>query len=180
MRKTLLAGTGGCLAAAGYVWSEYREWSRRVEDSEVVEARLPTLEVAQSTKVVKVDKLMTRSEVTRLEEWARQNQRQFGSAGRTAQNGAAAYKTGAWETMYLHTNGLFRRDFPDLLERIRLAAVNADSSTGNPLLSENGGSIPSHTLQPRCVELHVVKDGGGLPYPRHHDAGSVRHATIAS
>ena len=69
--------------------------------------------------------------------------------------------------------GAFAAAFPEALAALRAAAVAADAESGAPLLDAAGGPIRAADLRARTVEHHLVRPGGSLPYPEHHDEGSV-------
>ena len=96
---------GGAVAAAAAAYT-YREWVEFVDlrdDAAAAERDLPPVGVAQRSRVVPVPGALAAADVDRIVAWHDANERSLGSAGRTAGNGSAAYKTGAWETTFLHT-----------------------------------------------------------------------------
>ena len=172
LRRGAAAGAA-LVAAAAYTGNEYREWLALRDDAVVAEKDLPPTRVAQRSRVVSAPGALSAAALAKIEAWHRDHERSLGSTGRTESNGSAAFKTGAWETSFLHTGGLFHRDCSDVLETLKAAVLRADAATQQPLLAQNGGPIDAGELQPRTIERHTVRPGGSLPYPEHHDAGSV-------
>lgn len=162
--RRLAGGGAAAAAAAAYTWNEYVEWAALRDDAAEAERHLPPTWVAQRSKVVPVPSALSPADIDRLLAWHDANERRFGSSGRTEGNGSAAYKTGAWETSFLHTDGAFAEALPDVLDRLRRHAVAADARSGSPLLDAHGGPIAAADLRPRTVEHHVVRPGGSLPY----------------
>ncbi|KAH8098908.1 hypothetical protein JL720_1878 [Aureococcus anophagefferens] len=151
LRRGAAAGAA-LVAAAAYTGNEYREWLALRDDAVVAEKDLPPTRVAQRSRVVSAPGALSAAALAKIEAWHRDHERSLGSTGRTESNGSAAFKTGAWETT---------------------AVLRADAATQQPLLAQNGGPIDAGELQPRTIERHTVRPGGSLPYPEHHDAGSV-------
>ena len=172
LRRTAGAGLA-CVASAAYVVSEYRDWAALFEDARVAERDLPSTAVAQRSRVVAVPGALSPEDIAGVEAFHGRHGRSLGTSGRTEGNGSAAFKTGRWETSFLHTSGLARKEIGATLEALKAHVVAADALSGAPLLAANGGPIPAEALVPRTVERHVVLPGGSLNYPTHHDAGSV-------
>lgn len=77
---------------------------------------------------------------------------------------------GPWRTTYLHTDGVFRGQFPKLLSRCRDAMKVADAT------SEGWGVLddrPADALGIRTAEFHEYGVGGKLSDAGHYDAGSL-------
>ncbi len=166
-QRPLLGLAGGVVAASSYVASQWREFQQLVADG-AVEDKLPLTPEAQATRVVRLRGLLDDDEVRSLIELRARWSGALGSAGRTAENQAAAYRTGSWETSYLSTDGHFRRELPAIREKLMLAAEEANRKEGWGLLER-----ATSPVRPRCVELHSVERRGSLPWPWHHDAGSL-------
>lgn len=72
-----------------------------------------------------------------------------------------------WETSYLHTDGTFAAELPELRAKLIAAATAVDEQHWGLL---RGATRP---VAPRCVEYHIVSASGSLPFEGHHDAGSM-------
>mmetsp|Transcript_16108 Transcript_16108/g.24186 ORF Transcript_16108/g.24186 Transcript_16108/m.24186 type:complete len:282 (-) Transcript_16108:255-1100(-) len=175
MNSSHLLRCGVSATAFGlYLFHEYQDYTRQIDVPDNALKYLPTVETAQKhSKVVLIPKLLSAEEIGSILDWHETASRSLGSAGRTAMNGAAPLRQGAWETSYLSTNDSFRKKFPHTYQKLRDAVLQADSQTDMPLLCQNNGPIQASELQPRCIELHTVQTGGSLPYKFHHDHGSV-------
>lgn len=167
LRRLATASGVGC-ASAAYVYSQWLDFNESVESSAVAEEHLPLSAESQRTRVVRVPQLLNAAEIQAVHDVAARLKPLIGSAGRTAHNQAAAYRNGAWETMYLSTDGLLAKEMPWLQERIRATAAKVDQQQGWKLLDR--ATTPVNT---RCVEYHTVDAGGSLPYPTHYDHGSL-------
>lgn len=75
---------------------------------------------------------------------------------------------GQWSTTYLHTDGLFRREKYDILDKIKSLAMEADAAQNWNLL----GSDPNG-FTVRVIECHTVTKGGSLIDAHHCDRGSL-------
>ena len=155
-------------AAAALVYQQHREFEEITSDCAISEAHLPLSSEAQPTKVIRVPKLLSPSEVDAVHALAEELLPKVGSAGRTDANQAAAYRKGSWETCYLSTDGHFAQRMPWLRQRLVDACEEANRAHGWRMLER--ATTP---VAPRCVEYHTVEPGGSLPYPHHHDAGSL-------
>ena len=163
--RRLLLPAAGMGAAALYVRSEYRDFLA-VQDDGDCEKSIPTTAEAQLTRVVRLPKLFTAEEVDQIHALHSAVASQVGTSGRTASNQAASYHTGVWEVAYLSTDSQFRSKLPGLLEKLVKAATEVDA--------EHWGLLRGRAhVRPRCIEYHVVGPKGSLPYPYHHDIGSL-------
>ena len=145
-------------------WQEYVELTESSAESEL---HLPTTDVAQKTRVVHLPKLLSAEEVEQVHTLHQHLKPLVGSAGRRADNQAAAYRSGAWETDYLSTDGHFARCAPQLREKLLAAALKVDKEHWQLVQTATG------SVAPRCVEYHTVEPGGSLNFPTHHDGGSL-------
>eukprot|EP00310_Coccolithus_braarudii_P022591 CAMPEP_0183340204 /NCGR_PEP_ID=MMETSP0164_2-20130417/6838_1 /TAXON_ID=221442 /ORGANISM="Coccolithus pelagicus ssp braarudi, Strain PLY182g" /LENGTH=239 /DNA_ID=CAMNT_0025510305 /DNA_START=137 /DNA_END=853 /DNA_ORIENTATION=- len=156
----------GVAATSAYVDASYQEFEELTVDAEV-ERRLPNTEQAQRTSVVRLPCLLDAHEIAQVHALQAEAGSLMGSAGRTSANQAAAYRAGAWETKYLSTDGIFGERVPQLRAKLIRAVLDVDAERFSLCAGAN------HTVLPRCVEYHQVEPGGSLPYPHHHDSGSV-------
>ena len=78
---------------------------------------------------------------------------------------------GRWETQYLHTNNQFQRECPGVFAKIVRGMRAAEAA--EPTMQRMVTSLPEADVGCRCIEYHEVREGGGLPDPRHHDIGSL-------
>ena len=163
--RRLLVPAVGMSASALYVRSEYRDFLA-VQDDGDCEKTIPPTDEAQLTRVVRLPKLFSKEEVDQIHALHQAVASQVGTSGRTASNQAASYHTGVWEVAYLNTDSHFRSTLPALLEKLVQAASQVDD--------EHWGLLHGREhVRPRCIEYHVVGPNGSLPYPHHHDLGSL-------
>ncbi len=165
MRSALAAASAAGVALAASVSSSYAEF-RELEQDRAVEAKLPSVADAQKTRVVRLRRLLSHRTIDELHAFRDSVHPRLGSAGRTSDNMAAAYRAGAWEVDYLNTDGALRSGAPELRRRLVDAVMAADAE-------HFGGMLDGIGANPRCVEYHVVEPGGSLPYVHHHDGGSL-------
>lgn len=126
---------------------------------------LPSVETARGMAPVLLKQLLTDDEIALV----RSVSEKCVSAehAKHASNGAPS---SSWRTRYLHAGGAFRREAPELLDKLINAAVAADARPGGWGLIRNGAAA---SLRPRVIEHHLVGPGGALPDPTHFDGGSV-------
>ena len=167
MRSIFGAAAAASATAAAVVAYQYKEYTEAIAASAHAEMHLPLSDEAQKTNVVRVPSFLTAAEVDDLHALAEELKPQLGSAGRGSNNQAAAYRNGAWETMYMSTDGHFAKERPALRKRLMDLAREVDAKHWNVM---NRATRP---VVPRCVEYHTVEPGGSLPYPTHYDAGSL-------
>lgn len=148
---------GGAVAAAAAAYT-YREWVEFVDlrdDAAAAERDLPPVGVAQRSRVVPVPGALAAADVDRIVAWHDANERSLGSAGRTAGNGSAAYKTGAWETTFLHT-----RAPPASLPEGREAAGHSTPIRASPAGERRRRSLPS--TERRAARARYIRGGLSL------------------
>ena len=164
--RRLLLPAAGMGAAVLYVQSEYRDFLAVQEDGDC-ETSLPSTTEAQLTRVVRLPKFFSKEEVDQIHALHQDVGSRVGTSGRTASNQAASYHTGVWEVAYLSTDSHFRDKLPGLREKLVQAATQVDDD-------EHWGLLRGREhVRPRCIEYHVVGPNGSLPYPHHHDIGSL-------
>ena len=122
---------------------------------------------AQHTHVVRLPKFLSAAEITSVHDAYERLKPELGTAGRTGANQSAAFRQGKWETSYLSTDGAFERELPALRERLIRAMHEVDAANWQVMRRA------TEQISPRCVEYHVVEPGGSLPFPHHHDGGSL-------
>jgi len=168
MRRTVAraaaAGVAGCSAIVGKSYLDFKAMAA----DHTVEERLPLTAEAQRSRVVRLPKLLSDEEIEKVHRLQREHRHELGTAGRTSDNQAAAFRTGAWETSYLSTGGCFGREAPELRQKLIAALTAVSEAQGWRWLRES-----SHKVNVRCVEYHVVEPGGSLNFPNHYDAGSL-------
>eukprot|EP00930_Biecheleria_cincta_P032871 TRINITY_DN22776_c0_g2_i1.p1 TRINITY_DN22776_c0_g2~~TRINITY_DN22776_c0_g2_i1.p1 ORF type:complete len:488 (+),score=34.47 TRINITY_DN22776_c0_g2_i1:141-1604(+) len=79
---------------------------------------------------------------------------------------------GPWSTWYLHTGGWLQATFPALCTRLAQAVAAADNEHWGLLANAPCAKTLGQPVV-RTAELHTVEGGGGLPFPDHHDYGSM-------
>ena len=144
------------------------------------ESRLPLLESSQTSKVIRVEKFLSREEIKQILEYAEANKNEFGRRKRDAK-GVIKYKDDyTWETLFLHSDGKFQSQFPLILERIKNLIAKVDTSYKWNLLippstsaSSNIINSSSIIINTRTIEIHEVLPNGGLPDRKHFDGGSL-------
>jgi len=90
------------------------------------------------------------------------------AGGAVEDRSAWGQPAGTWRVAYLNEGGVFERRLPQLYSKIRAAAQR--------VATEQGWGVLSATSPPvnfRCVEYHVMREGGGLLSRRHRDEGSL-------
>jgi hypothetical protein len=173
-RRAAVAAAGASLAGGvGF----HNWWQRQLLEKQqdaAVEARLPSMDEAQRTSVIRLPRLLTDDDIYSVRRLQETLAYQMGTATARKQS-AAAYKTGAaiepdlnqgWNITYLNTGGAFSRELPHIRQKILDAATRADGELG----------VLQHTtypVVPRCVEYHRVVPPGSLPQLHHNDEGSV-------
>ena len=168
MLRRLLPGTAlAGVATAALVRRQYLDFLSMTTGSATAEEHLPLSDEAQPTHVVHIRQFLSDFEIDALHEKHAHLKPKLGSAGRNANNQAAAYRNGAWETSYLSTDGLFAKTMPDLRQRLISLARDVDAQHWKIL------DRATDPIRPRCVEYHTVEPGGSLPFVHHYDAGSL-------
>ena len=168
MLRKLLPGTAlAGVATAALVRQQYLEWESMTLGSASAEEHLPLSAEAQPTHVVHVRRFLSDVEIEAGHAKHSELKPQLGSAGRNANNQAASYRNGAWETSYLSTDGLFAKTMPELRQRLISLAQTVDAQNWKLL------DRATDPILPRCVEYHTVEPGGSLPFVHHYDAGSL-------
>ena len=118
---------------------------------------------AQATRVASLPALLSPADISRVHECAASS---ASSAGKDLSK-----HDGRWDTLYLHTGGHFQRECPDILAKIVEGMQRAERA--EPSMRQLLTSLPVEDVGCRCIEYHEVREGGGLPDPRHHDIGSL-------
>eukprot|EP00405_Crypthecodinium_cohnii_P012504 CAMPEP_0206435762 /NCGR_PEP_ID=MMETSP0324_2-20121206/10074_1 /ASSEMBLY_ACC=CAM_ASM_000836 /TAXON_ID=2866 /ORGANISM="Crypthecodinium cohnii, Strain Seligo" /LENGTH=701 /DNA_ID=CAMNT_0053902785 /DNA_START=18 /DNA_END=2123 /DNA_ORIENTATION=- len=122
---------------------------------------LPSPEAAQKTEPYFIPKLFSDEEIDLVkslsEELASKEHRKHAGSSQ-------------WRTRYLHAAGFFKERAPELMEKLKKAALEADLRDGGFGFCK---TAPDVQLLPRVVEHHLVEPGGGLPDPTHFDGGSL-------
>ncbi len=118
---------------------------------------------AQQSRVVTIKELLSPAEVAKVRAVASQFAE---TAGRDISK-----SDGRWETLYLHTDGYFRRACPEILEKITAAVARAESA--EPSMKKLLTSRQPGEVGVRCIEYHEVRPGGSLPDLKHYDIGSL-------
>jgi len=157
-------------ASAGIVGWHYRTWQQMVDDAAVERHLLPsagTDDAAQHTRVVRLPRLFSPADIASVHATYERLKPELGTAGRDAANQSAAYRSGKWETSYLSTEGAFARELPELREKLIRAVREVDEQHWQVMRRA------TEPIAPRCVEYHIVEPGGSLPFPQHHDGGSL-------
>ena len=167
LRSLALPAAATVAASAAVVVHQYNEFVELNSCSDESESHLMMSAEAQKTHVVRIPRLLTDTEIEQIHRLHDGAKPRLGTAGRRADNFAAAYHQGAWETSYLSTDGCFAREAPALYRKLIDAARQVDAEHWD-VCSRATGSIA-----PRCVEYHTVEPGGSLAYPTHYDAGSL-------
>lgn len=121
------------------------------------------LDRAQASRVVPLPALLSAADVARVHSCASDSP---SSAGKDLSK-----HDGRWETLYLHSDGHFRRECADILAKIGREARRAEAA--EPSMCQLLTSLPAQDVGCRCIEYHEVRAGGGLPDPHHHDIGSL-------
>jgi hypothetical protein len=173
-RRRALAGFGissiGIISFALFQQDDdsFQEIKSRTEKSV---AQLPEVSVASKTEVLALRNLLSPAEVECLLKTARKIRPLCGQMGRDA-NGVRVLANAPWETRYLHTNGVWKRETEsrNMVKKIVDAGWNAME---NSPLFVVANSPSREEMSIRCVELHEVGPGGALPDPDHFDGGSV-------
>eukprot|EP00927_Polykrikos_kofoidii_P073913 TRINITY_DN69928_c0_g1_i1.p1 TRINITY_DN69928_c0_g1~~TRINITY_DN69928_c0_g1_i1.p1 ORF type:complete len:812 (-),score=111.49 TRINITY_DN69928_c0_g1_i1:40-2475(-) len=123
--------------------------------------QLPSPETARRLQPVRLPKLFSREDISRIkalsDSMCVEEHNKFATASQ-------------WRTRYLHAGHAIQRSAPDLLERLREAALAVDSREGGWGLLRG---MDASRLRPRVVEHHLVSSGGALPDPTHFDGGSL-------
>lgn len=70
---------------------------------------------------------------------------------------------------FLHCNGRFAEELPDIRQRIVALGRNCDQSHWGQMA---GAGLPESELGIRYVEYHRMVQGAGLANPKHYDSGS--------
>lgn len=125
----------------------------------VFSPRLPPLSTAQQTSVKRFEKFLSDDEIAALKEAAATVSASSGEVSRS--NGC---QEDSWRTIFF--NHRLAELLPDLHSRLVAAAKEADDEWG--LLDSERTQVSM-----RCAEYHSVQTSGGLPKPKHYDAGSL-------
>lgn len=191
--RTLLPIAGCAAAALGACALSIEVPGEQPEgDERAAIERLPDLASAQGSRVVHIPRALSDAEVDSLLERAHAIRR--AGAGRFARDahGVPLLGDAPWETTYLHSDGRFAREMPELRARLCELALRADEAGGWGLLraaraeagaevalvaagsAEPDGQTPADAVvRLRTVELHEVRRDGALDDPEHFDGGSL-------
>jgi len=124
--------------------------------------RLESLLEAQRSSVVRIPQFLSTSEIERIHEAASETASIEGQQDIHKRQGAPE---GTWSTVFF--NHHLAALLPELHQRLLDTARTTDAAAWKLLDDER------HSLNFRCVEYHVVSEGGGIPMPKHHDFGSL-------
>jgi len=127
--------------------------------------RLMSAAVAQKTQVVRVEQLLSSSEISKFMSEVRllQEQRKCWQT--------LDYRTGprcGWRTTYLHTNGVFQACFGSLGNKLRQTLFEVDAANWCVLLDRERDNLTFRT-----IEYHEYTAGGNLSSVGHYDSGSL-------
>lgn len=96
------------------------------------------------------------------------------AGGAVEDRSAWGQPAGTWRVAYLNEGGVFERRLPQLYSKIRAAAQRVAAEQGWGVLSATSAPVNF-----RCVEYHVMREGGGLLSRRHRTKGSlVRNISV--
>jgi len=126
----------------------------------ITSPRLETKSAAQLTKVFRLPRFLSESEIEQLHAAAADVKRRRGDVQRS--HGCAEQR---WRTVYL--NHELRTLLPELHAKLIDAFRQVDERAGWKLLDDR------HALNLRCAEYHTVLEAGGLPIEKHTDHGSL-------
>lgn len=128
----------------------------------VFSPRLPSTKKAQQTSVCRVEKFLSDSEIDAIHA-AAEKAPGLGSKQVSRSNGL---EDDSWRTVFM--NHRLASLLPDVTDRLLAAAKEADASMGWNVLDQDRQQVSL-----RCAEYHTVQAAGGLPQPKHFDAGSL-------
>lgn len=150
---------------------------RSVKDPAVVEKErdescrklgLMTPKESQRTGVARIPKFLTPDEVMQLRSRIQDVRMRAGEVRRDDQ-GRVGDAIGCWKTSYLHTDGIFHNEFPDIHSKIRRAIFDIDVANWGLLAKYKN----AQELNFRTVEFHEYGQKGCLSAAEHYDAGSL-------
>ena len=119
-----------------------------------------TCALAQLQPVVRVTRFLDGEEIARVHELRRAHEAVRDNAGDGNRTEPA------WTTTYLHADGRFARDAPELYSKLRALARDVDVALWD------GRSADTNT-RVRCIECHEWRTRGTLANVHHHDRGSI-------
>lgn len=130
---------------------------------------LMTPDIAQRTHPVVLRRFLQPAEVDNLLEQMEEVKRQGIAGKRERHHGFGAEMVmGCWRTTYLHSDGIFKKRFPELQKRLLKAMFSVDSREWQVLKNRD----PSR-LNLRTIEFHEYVPPGQLAGETHMDAGSL-------
>jgi len=147
-------------------------------------AGLPAPEEAQQLPVVRIPGLLSEDEIRQVLSEAAAIRRDGAGAVRlqsspSSGDGPSSWdpegyevERGEWSTTYLQTEHMFQSRLPEIHTKLTAAAVAADRENWGICAAALAAGEEGDALRTRVVELHTVGVSGGLPHPRHYDAGS--------
>ena len=149
LRLFPVLGFGGlCAANVAYTVTSWRRMNGR--DEAAAEEFLLSPQEAQRLPLVHRKLLLDEDEVrTVLDALPAMKLEGAGQLSRSADSVIPA-ESGTWQTTYVHTDGIFQRRFPALLDRLRATALEADAENWGIAARAPG------PLTVRVIEIHEV------------------------
>ena len=123
--------------------------------------------LAQRTAVVRFPKFADDDMIAKIHAAASVVRAEKGDVKRSNSLTGSA-KEGSWSTVYL--NSQLAQRLPDLRAKLEAAAREADQAQWGVM---DALQLEDGELAMRCAEYHTVVETGGLPIPKHYDAGSL-------